>query len=167
VVAEAGFGDGQTTYAGFWWRVLAWLLDTIIATTMVVVIGFIVGFVLATSYPDLARDTATLSLIGQIIGIVGTVLYFTCFEASALRATPGKMLCAIKVVDERGERISFGRSLGRYLGKIISALILGIGFMMAGWTRQKQALHDIMTGCLVIRVPRTVQRIALPAGARM
>jgi len=153
-VAEAGFGDGQTTYAGFWWRVLAWLLDTIIATTMVVVI-------------DLARDTATLSLIGQIIGIVGTVLYFTCFEASALRATPGKMLCAIKVVDERGERISFGRSLGRYLGKIISALILGIGFMMAGWTRQKQALHDIMTGCLVIRVPRTVQRIALPAGARM
>lgn len=152
------FAGGQVTYAGFWWRVLAALLDGAISWLLVIVVAFVVGFGLGT----VTRDYSTFHMTGQIIGWVGSLLYFTAFESSSLRATPGKLICSIKVVDERGAQISFGRSLGRYLGKFVSSLILGIGFMMAGWTERKQALHDKMAGCLVVRVARSAERISLP-----
>ncbi len=60
------------------------------------------------------------------------------------------MALGIKVTDLDGNRISFGRATGRYFGKIISGMIFYIGFMMAGWTQKKQALHDMLAGCLVI-----------------
>jgi uncharacterized RDD family membrane protein YckC len=50
-----------------------------------------------------------------------------------------------------GEKISFGKATGRYFGKIISGMILCIGYIMAGFTEKKQALHDMMAGCLVVR----------------
>jgi uncharacterized RDD family membrane protein YckC len=66
-------------------------------------------------------------------------------------------------VDENGDRIGFWRATGRYFGKILSALILGIGFMMAGWTHRRQALHDKLAGCLVIRLRPADERLAVPA----
>jgi len=56
----------------------------------------------------------------------------------------------IKVTDLNGNRISIGQATGRYFGKILSALILYVGFLMAGFTEKKQALHDIMASCLVV-----------------
>jgi len=61
------------------------------------------------------------------------------------------MALGIVVTDLSGQRISFGRATGRHFSKIISKLTIYIGFMMAGWTEQKQALHDMMAGCLVMR----------------
>jgi len=77
-------------------------------------------------------------------------LYYALMESSAKQATLGKMAISIKVTDMAGNRISFGRATGRYFGKYVSALIMYIGFLMAGFTQQKQALHDIMAGCLVV-----------------
>jgi len=67
-----------------------------------------------------------------------------------MQATLGKKLVGIQVTDLYGQRIGFGRALNRLLGKMLSALTLYIGFMMAGWTEKKQALHDIMAGTLVV-----------------
>jgi uncharacterized RDD family membrane protein YckC len=78
------------------------------------------------------------------------VLYFPVLECSSLQATPGKLALGIKVTDMQGNRIGFGRALGRNLAKIISAIILYIGFIMAGFTQKKQALHDMIAGCLVV-----------------
>jgi uncharacterized RDD family membrane protein YckC len=78
-------------------------------------------------------------------------LYYAFFEASEFQATPGKMALGLIVTDEEGVRIGFGRATGRYFGKILSGLILYIGFMMAGWTQKKQALHDILAKTLVVR----------------
>ena len=61
------------------------------------------------------------------------------------------MALGLQVTDLEGRRISFGRASGRFFGKIISAMILYIGFMMAGFTEKKQALHDMIAGTLVIR----------------
>jgi uncharacterized RDD family membrane protein YckC len=55
------------------------------------------------------------------------------------------------VTDAQGNRIRFGRATGRYFGKILSGLILYIGFMMAGCTPRKQALHDMLADTLVVR----------------
>ena len=77
--------------------------------------------------------------------------YFAGMESSPLRATLGKAAVGLYVSRENGDRISFGQANGRFFGKIISSLILYIGFMMAGWTSRKQALHDKMAGTLVLR----------------
>ncbi len=75
-------------------------------------------------------------------------------ESSPNQATLGKMALSLKVTDMNGERVTFGRATGRHFGKYVSAIILLIGFMMAGWTAKKQALHDMMAGTLVVKEPR-------------
>ena len=71
-------------------------------------------------------------------------------ESSSKQATLGKLALGIVVTDLSGNRISFGRATGRYFGKIVSGMIMCIGYIMAGFTERKQALHDIMASCLVI-----------------
>src|SRR6185437_10738459 len=72
-------------------------------------------------------------------------------ESSAWQATPGKMALNMSVTDMYGRRIGFGQATGRFFGKILSGLVFDIGFMLAGWTASKQALHDLMAGCCVVR----------------
>jgi uncharacterized RDD family membrane protein YckC len=78
-------------------------------------------------------------------------LYYAIFESSSWQATLGKKALGLEVTDLAGNRISFGRATGRFFAKIISTLILFIGYIMAGFTEKKQALHDILAGTLVIR----------------
>jgi uncharacterized RDD family membrane protein YckC len=80
-------------------------------------------------------------------------LYFAAFESSRWQATPGKKVLGLRVTDLEGKRLSFIRASGRYFGKIISWLLLGLGFVMAGFTEKKQALHDMLASCLVLRNP--------------
>ena len=77
-------------------------------------------------------------------------------ESSAYQGTVGKIFLGIKVTDLNGHKIGFGRATGRHFGKIISAIILFVGFIMVAFTKRKQGLHDIMAGCLVLnRWPET------------
>jgi uncharacterized RDD family membrane protein YckC len=78
-------------------------------------------------------------------------LYFSLLESSAWQATLGKKALGLEVTDLDGNRISFGRATGRFFAKFISSIILGVGYIMAGFTEKKQALHDILAGTLVIR----------------
>jgi uncharacterized RDD family membrane protein YckC len=56
------------------------------------------------------------------------------------------------VTDLEGQRLTFGRASGRFFAKIISGLIpFGIGYIMAGFTEKRQALHDMIASCLVLR----------------
>ncbi len=92
-----------------------------------------------------------LPILGIVINIVGIWLYFALQESSEHQATLGKRALNIYVTDLQGRRISFGQATGRHFGKIISGFILGIGYMMAGFTEKKQGLHDIMASTLVKR----------------
>ena len=71
-------------------------------------------------------------------------------ESSEKQATLGKMALGIKVTDGQGQRITFGRATGRFFAKIISRLPLCIGFIIAGFTARKQALHDMIADTLVV-----------------
>jgi hypothetical protein len=82
-------------------------------------------------------------------------LYFALMESSANQATFGKMALGIKVTDLQGNSISFGKASGRYFAKLVSACTLGVGYVMAGFTKRRQALHDMMVGCLVTNKPVT------------
>ena len=132
-VQPAGYvGPAALPYAGFWMRVGAYLLDVLI---LFIPLGIL----------------SLLPILGIILNIVGIWLYFALQESSERQATIGKRALNIYVTDLQGRRISFGQATGRHFGKIISSLILGIGYMMAGFTAQKQGLHDIMASTLVKR----------------
>jgi uncharacterized RDD family membrane protein YckC len=134
-------------YAGFWLRVVAAIIDGVIVEIVVYIIGFAVGYGMVSSGGG-ANSAAMLSgLIGLVIGIA----YWCGMESSAKQATLGKMAVGIKVTDLAGNRISFGRALGRYFAKIISFLILLIGFIMVAFTEKKQGLHDKIAGTLVVK----------------
>jgi len=72
-------------------------------------------------------------------------------ESSKFSGTLGKMAIGIKVTDMEGNRISFARATGRYFARIVTNLTMLIGYIMAGFTEKKQALHDILANCLVVR----------------
>ena len=100
-------------------------------------------------YSGESPQATALLLLVQLI----SWLYFAAFESSPWQATPGKKVLGLRVTDLEARRISFIRASGRYFGKIISSLLFGIGFLMAGFTEKKQALHDMLAGCLVLRDP--------------
>jgi uncharacterized RDD family membrane protein YckC len=82
--------------------------------------------------------------------IVVSWLYFAKMESSEKQATIGKKAMGIYVTDVNGQRLTFGRATGRFFAKIISSMVpLYIGFIMAGFTQKKQALHDMIAGTLV------------------
>lgn len=96
------------------------------------------------------RASFILALLELVIGW----LYFVLLETSQKQATLGKMLVEIKVTDINGNRLGFGQATGRYFSKMISMIILGVGFLFPLWTPRKQALHDIIAGTLVLRGAR-------------
>ena len=94
---------------------------------------------------------------GFIFGFFGIIfvvswLYYALSESSSWQATLGKKILNLKVTDISGQPISFGRASGRYFAKIITGMIpLMIGYIMAGFTEKKQAIHDMIASCLVLR----------------
>jgi uncharacterized RDD family membrane protein YckC len=133
------------TYAGFWWRFLAYIIDGVILNVINYALGFAVGMLFFSRNPEGA------GLAGGLVGIASTWLYYGLMESSSNQGTLGKMACGLKVTDLNGERISFGKASGRFFGMIISGMILLIGYLMCIWTERKQCLHDIMAGTLVIK----------------
>lgn len=142
------------TYAGFWKRLVAAIVDKVIlffgGAALGSIAGMFAGIALAASGSDMETIQAASSVLGFIVGIVLSWLYFTLFESSARQATPGKMALGIVVTDLDGDRISFARANGRYWGKLLSVLTLFIGYLMAAFTGKKQTLHDMVAGCLVV-----------------
>jgi uncharacterized RDD family membrane protein YckC len=133
----------KTKYAGFWLRVGAYILDSIIMFP----VGFVLGFVFGFLEPEEGPGDAIL----QLLIFVVTWLYFALMESSSIQGTLGKKIVGIKVTDTHGNKISFLRATGRHFSKILSSLILLIGYIMAGFTSKKQALHDMIAGCYVVR----------------
>lgn len=81
------------------------------------------------------------------------MLYWIFADASRYQGSLGKRMLGLRVVGERGARLTLAKAAGRNLLKILSAVLLFIGFMMAGWTRRKQALHDKITDSFVVADP--------------
>jgi len=146
-------------YGGFWRRAVAFIIDVTIINIVLYLIGMALVFGMAVNYLSISpRTQAEMDMIGGVysffyfmINMIFNWLYFALFEGSSRQATPGKMLLGIKVTDLEGRRISYARATGRYWAKVISFLTLGIGFIMAGFTKRKQALHDMIASTLVMK----------------
>jgi len=152
-----GYVQGTDAYyAGFWLRFAAWVIDFLITLaagcTIGVVIGVIVGVQSAATGGATPTFTGTRYDVGSwVLGALIGWLYYALMESSPAQATLGKMACSIKVTDMDGQRISFARATGRFFGRYLSVLIVGVGFLLIAITDRKQGLHDLMAGTLVVR----------------
>lgn len=149
-------------YAGFWRRFVAFLIDWIVLQ----IVSFVTAPMLALvgvpldpfegqqpSFPDLLNrpDLMEKLLPAALVGVVLGWLYYALLESSSWQATLGKKAIGLTVTDLDGRRISFLRATGRHFAKLLSWFTLTIGFILAGLTAKKQALHDIIADCLVVR----------------
>lgn len=148
-----------TEYAGFWRRFGARLIDQMVLFIPSMVLFFFVGFDTFFDLADfdqadiwdLIRNFIWLGIKLSFLNFLMEWLYEAIMVSSTSQATLGKMAIGIIVTDEDGKRISFGRATARYFGKFLSGLILNIGYIMAGFTQKKQALHDMIAETLVVK----------------
>nr|WP_233901761.1 MULTISPECIES: RDD family protein [Paenibacillus] len=155
-------GGDNVLYAGFWKRTLAYIIDSLILGFVFMIIGLIWGVI--QLFGDWAPSPAessmltdgpsaifTMRLLGQTLLNWGAIwLYYALMESSKCKATVGKLALGIVVVDEFNHKLSFGRASARYWSKLISVIILFIGFIMAAFTARKQALHDLIARTYVV-----------------
>lgn len=151
--AEIDSAEAQQTvrYAGFWIRLAAAIIDPLILFVVSSSLQTIlVGLTLNIDFEPQARFSATYKGIIVLTSLVLPIFYEVCFVASSWMGTPGMKLLGIKIIDYDGNRISFGRSIIRYLSQILSGLILCIGYIMIAFDARKQGLHDKIAKTLVI-----------------
>ena len=132
----------RVDYAGFWRRFVAFIIDAII-------LGIIAGLISLLAFTrnvDIFLDFTFNDFLSALIAWP----YYALLESSTKQATVGKMALGLLVTDLEGRRITFWRATGRHFSKIISAAIIMIGYIMAGITARKQALHDMIAGTLVL-----------------
>ena len=151
-------------YAGFWLRFAAYFIDYLILEIPLISLAMGVGCIYGLSAARNHTHVGLLNPGGGInmsfvifelsitaVSMVIHWLYFALQECSSAQATLGKRVIGIKVTNLEGQRIGFGQATGRFFAKIISGMTLLIGYMMAGFTERKQALHDMMAGTLVVK----------------
>lgn len=160
--------QSQVKYAGFWLRFAAYIIDQFVIgiAGLIIAVPIILGIIAFGLNLDGVKSTSDffthegLLLVGGIIGLIVLAilisivmkwLYYALMESSKFGGTIGKIAVSIKVVDMNGNRISFGRATGRYFSRIITNMTLLIGYIIAGFTEKKQALHDLIASCLVVQ----------------
>ncbi len=160
LVASRGF-----TYAGFWLRLVAALIDGVIMSVALCVLlvplflltGFgahLDGMVQRHGQPDPALVVGLIGMIFvfAVVSVLIQWLYHAYLESGEKQATWGKQALGLYVTDLMGNPVTFGRASGRFFAKMVTGMIpLGIGYIMAGFTERKQALHDMIASCLVLR----------------
>jgi uncharacterized RDD family membrane protein YckC len=155
------------TYASFGRRFVALIIDGIIIgviqSIVITPILALLGFGIASEIADGGGnmdEAAAIGMIGAVIATIGSVFliswaisifYYAIMESSKAQGSVGKLAMGIKVTDMNGERITFAKGLIRAIGKIISQMILFIGYIMAAFTEKKQGLHDMIASTLVVK----------------
>jgi uncharacterized RDD family membrane protein YckC len=149
--------DSNYKYAGFWWRLIAYFIDSFILWIGYWMLALIFGLNSlfygsgSINYKLLSAFSSFYLFIFMLLALLGPWLYFSLMESSSLQGTIGKWALKLRVVDEQGNALSFGRATGRFFGKLLSSLTFSIGYIMIAFTERKQGLHDIIARTIVLR----------------
>jgi len=149
-------------YGGFWIRLLAHLIDHVILGAIAAPLFFILVLPAMLRVineaernrepsPELIVAIVSSVFIYIVLAFVGQWLYEALLTSSSWQATLGKRVLQLKVTDEMGNRIGFGRATGRFFAKILSSMFFCIGFIMVGLTDRKRGLHDMLAATLVMK----------------
>jgi uncharacterized RDD family membrane protein YckC len=151
-------------YAGFWLRLLAYLIDLILLGIILCIVAMLAVAAVGIGYfrsiirgvqegnGEFPFELVSVILLAVLLMIVANWIYHAWMESSQYQGTLGKMALGLIVTDTNDRPITFARASGRFFARIISNLIpFEIGYIMAGFTEKKQALHDMIASCLVLR----------------
>jgi uncharacterized RDD family membrane protein YckC len=145
------FPERPPVYGTFWQRLGAMILDGLILAVPQYIIKAITGA--GDYYTDIVQTghIRSATIISGFISVLIGWLYMALMESSLQQASVGKLAVGLKVTDIAGNRISFARATGRHFGKIVSIIIIFIGYFMMLWDDRNQTLHDKMAGTLVVK----------------
>jgi uncharacterized RDD family membrane protein YckC len=160
-VREGGQPIGVRRYAGFWIRFVALIIDGIILAVVGGIIGLPLRMLLGVSAVSVAQSqdpSAVMAALPAMLGTIGLSLLINLVVGVSYDiwfvhnkgGTIGKLALGLQIIRLDGSRLSYGEAAGRYFAKILSAIILYIGFIMAGFDPEKRALHDRICNTLVI-----------------
>jgi uncharacterized RDD family membrane protein YckC len=149
-------------YGGFWIRLLAHLIDHVILGAIAAPLFFILVLPAMLRVineaernrepsPELIVAIVSSVFIYIVLAFVGQWLYEALLTSSSWQGTLGKRVLQLKVTDEMGNRIGFGRATGRFFAKILSSMFFCVGFIMVGLTDRKRGLHDMLAATLVMK----------------
>jgi uncharacterized RDD family membrane protein YckC len=154
----------HSIFAGFWLRFVAYIIDWVIiyALQSFIFVPFfgLLGISFASSDFENLSDAETMGLIGAVTALstgaiflssVIGILYWSLMESSKYQATVGKLALGLKVTDMDGNSLDFVKALVRNICKILSGMVMFIGYIMVGFTEKKQGLHDIIANTLVVK----------------
>ena len=139
-------------YGGFWRRLIAFLIDKIILLFITIALIMIGSLILGTG---LSIDLESITSGPLLISYYGTttllnMVYFTYFHGS-IGQTPGKMILGLRVIQKTGTPMTFGVAFLRWVGYIVSGLILDLGFIWIAFDGRKRGWHDMIAATYVIR----------------
>ncbi|MDO9355463.1 MAG: RDD family protein [Solirubrobacteraceae bacterium] len=146
-VADIEVAPQEVRYVGFWVRVVAALVDTllVLAITMPLLVT-IYGWAYFDDGKPVIAGPADALLSWGLPALASIVFWLT------KQATPGKMLFSAAIVDAKtGGKLSTGQAIGRYLGYFVSLLPLGLGILWVAFDARKQGWHDKLAGTVVVR----------------
>lgn len=159
-VAPAGF----VRYGGFWLRWVAVIIDGIILAIPMFILQAILFGAMAKSLAGItpnpgATPAEVFGALAPMFGMMGLSWFisivlgctYETFFIVMFAATPGKMAVGVKVLRPDGSKLQTGRAVGRYFAKMLSTMILCIGYIMAAFDAQKRALHDMICDTRVIQ----------------
>jgi uncharacterized RDD family membrane protein YckC len=133
-------------YAGFWIRVWASIIDTILIAVITIPILLAIYGTQYFESENLVQGPMDF-LISWVLPAIAIILFWI-YRA----ATPGKMAISAKIVDvQTGGQPSTGQLVGRYFAYFISALPLGLGIFWVAFDKKKQGWHDKLAGTVVVR----------------
>lgn len=147
------------TYAGFWIRFVAVLIDTVILMIVNTIVSSMMFGTIMTPIPQVTPGANPMEVLPAVLATVGAsmgistvlgALYESLFIAY-LAATPGKLAIGLKVIRSNGAPVGIGRAFGRHFAKYLSGLILAIGYIMAAFDAEKRALHDMICDTRVVK----------------
>ena len=140
----------EVTVVGFGPRLLAALIDCVMVGSLGFMLAFAIGLIgifVEMYRPEQSSGSLELLMVLCVLGF--SVVYFVGFW-SAEGQTIGTTLLGLRVVGVDGSKLSTGKALLRYLGYIVNAIVLSIGFLWAAFDKRRQGWHDKMAGTIVI-----------------
>lgn len=153
--ARALSSNEREIYAGFWRRLAAFLIDSLILVAVGLGLGGIAAglliLALAAAGGGVNETDPSVVVTVCVLAVVLGWLYYAGLESLPWQATPGKRAIGLVVTDRQGRRLSLSRATARYFAKYMSVATLLIGYLITAFTPRKQALHDLAAGTLVLR----------------
>lgn len=146
---ETGGALNQVRYGGFWIRVGARIIDTVLLSVLALALGVLVVAPNVSQPPDLMRLLAAEAVLIVVNTIISATYEITLTATKG--GTLGKLALGLQVVTPDGKRLTWGRAAGRYFAQLVSGFTFGIGYVIAAFDEQKRALHDHIASTRVIR----------------